>query len=110
MMRRSPPSQQAKRGKRTKSTTRNRTRTKAKRSQHQTKRARRPPPEENERCVHGTAPFTSGGAHGRRAGGGRCDRRSVASEQHLPAARVPADRHHRAERNAAVAVNDADGD
>ena len=52
----------------------------------------------------------SGRAHGRRSGGGRCDRRSLASEQHLPAARVPADRHHRAERNAAIAVDDADRD
>ncbi len=35
---------------------------------------------------------------------------SLASEQHLPAARVPAHRHHRAQRHAAVAVDDADRD
>ena len=33
---------------------------------------------------------------------------SLAAEQHLPAARVPAHRHHRAQRHAAGAVDDAD--
>ena len=106
--RRSARSLRAKREKRIKSRTRIRTRTKPKRSPHRTKRPRRPAPDENERRVHGTAPFTSGGAHRRRSGRGRGHRRAVAAEQHLPAARVPAHRHHRAQRDAAAAVDDAD--
>ena len=54
--------------------------------------------------------FARGRARGRRAGRGRRHRRLLAAEQHLSPARVPAHRHHRQERHAAAAVDDADGD
>ena len=44
----------------------------------------------------------------RRAGRRRRHRRVRAAQQHLPAARVPAHRDHRAQRHAAAAVDDAD--